>query len=307
MGAMPASLHKHAEFALRQAFTNLIDVANEKSLCLLAGRRFNPKRGGVYFWITESGQAYVGKAKSFHSRLTQHLNNHPDIRWAFFKYVREEHRDAVERETISLADKHFPTRNIKHAEATVLHRPFDDLVPADERRQFLNGEELSLGQWMPMPRQHLKQQSNWRIYSASPEAEIAAVALKLFVERAIPKAAITEAAFWSVTARPSGHLLRVNVGQQEVFTVGEYGAGLSARILTSEPQEIFPGPPLYQTQSYVSEVSPKHLDAWFSSCRLLSSRKLVVRLMRQTQQLNSRSHCPQLVDHAFGLTRHLDV
>jgi hypothetical protein len=40
---------------------------------------------GIYTWITDSGEAFVGKAVKVRSRLKQHWNNHRKIAYAAFQ------------------------------------------------------------------------------------------------------------------------------------------------------------------------------------------------------------------------------
>lgn len=300
---LPDAYHRHVEFAFEEGFTHLVDLTDGATRCLLSGRSFEPRRGGIYFWIAENGEAYVGKAKVVRSRLSQHAVNHPDLRWAFFKYVAEHERDTVEQETIRRADQLFTTRNIKHALMTSVHRPLDDLIDPEDQAKFIAGGEMQIGDWRSHPELKAKQEAGWRRFQSQKHAEVAAKALRLFIERTLPRAAETEVAFWSVTAAPKHHLLRLNAGQQEVFTVADYEGELVARVLTPQPRLGLVEGPIYETISYVSAVPVDFLSDWLTGRRLRSARELVIRLMRQSQPLNSRSHCPRLIDFAFDLDR----
>lgn len=300
---LPDTHHAHAEFALSEGFTHLVNLTDGATRCLLSGRAFKPRRGGVYLWIAENGEAYVGKAKFVRSRLSQHAANHPDLSWAFFKYVPEARRDSIEQETIRRADRLFRTRNIKHALMTSVRRPLDELIEPESQAKFLAGEEIGLGEWRSHSELNIKQDVGWRRFHSEPQGSAAAQALRLFVERALPRAADTEVAYWSVTAAPKNHLLRVNAGQQEVFTVTEYESKLVARVLTPQPRLGVVEGPTYETASYVSAVPADFLGEWLTGRRLTSARDLVVRLMRQSQPLNSRSHCTRLINLAFDLNR----
>jgi hypothetical protein len=300
---LPVAHHRHAEFALNEGFTHLVDLTDGASRCLLSGRSFKPRRGGVYLWITENGEAYVGKAKWVRSRLSQHAANHPDLRWAFFKYVSEAERDSVEQETIRRADRLFRTRNIKHALMTSVRRPLDELIDPESQEKFLAGEEIGLGEWRSHPELNPKQDVGWLRFQAEPDGAVAAEALRVFVERALPRAAETEVAYWSVTGVPKHYLLRVNAGHQEVFTVSWSFGQLIARVLTDRRVSFLSLPAGYETRSYVSIVATQKLERWLSGDRLESTRRLVLRLMRHTEALNSRSHCSRLIDLAFDLDR----
>ena len=124
-----------------------------------------------------------------------------------------------------------------------------------------------------------------------------------YLEKCIPVLASTENRFWSVTLFPqTGTFLRINAGQQEVFTVidGD-GRAILARPLALESMlyRSFGGP-LYSTKSYAYRVPSEEFATWLTPKRLLSCRKLVVWLMCHTTPLNNGSHCPQIVRAAFG-------
>lgn len=286
-----------------EGFTHFVDLTGGASRCLLSGRSFKPRRGGIYFWITEVGEAYVGKAKLVRSRLSQHVLNHPDVRWAFFKHVAEFERDAIEQETIRRADRLFKTRNIKHALMTSVRRPLDEAIAPEDQERFLGGEAIGLGEWRMHHDLKTKQETGWRRFQALPHGPAAANALRLFIERALPRPAATEVSYWSVTAAPQHYLLRVNAGQQEVFTLADFGGEVIARVLTPQPRLGVIEGPIYETGSYVSAVPVDVLSDWLTGRRLRSARELVIRLMRQSQPLNSRSHCPRLIEMAFDLDR----
>jgi len=85
--------------------------------------------------------------------------------------------------------------------------------------------------------------------------------------------------------------------------VAEYDGEVVARVLTPQPRLGMVEGPIYETVSYVSAVPVDVLSEWLTGRRLWSARELVIRLMRQSQPLNSRSHCPRLIDLAFDLDR----
>lgn len=112
----------------------------------------------------------------------------------------------------------------------------------------------------------------------------------------IPKPAATEFAFWSVSIFPDKGFIRINAGQQEVFTLETRTnrvRAFSDKSLSLLRSWRSP----YQVPSWINFLPPPELDRWLSGERLLSCRRLALRLMRHTQALNSASHCPQLLRH----------
>ena len=137
----------------------------------------------------------------------------------------------------------------------------------------------------------------------APGADEALAALQMFVERAIPKPAATEVGFWSVTLFPSSGFVRLNAGQQEVFTYRIAAEGAEVRTLSDRRLSLLRSRKArYMTESYVDIVAADALDRWLAGERLLATRSLVVRLMRHTTALNSGSHGPQAVRHKSHVT-----
>lgn len=306
LSCMGTDYAEHANFAVGHGFTRLFQSADGFANCVLTSRKRTPRRGGIYFWVAENGEAYVGKATSFRARLSAHLQNHGDIKYAFFKPVAASDRSDVEKQLILAAGRDFPIRNIKHAAFGVTHVPFDDIVSRPEREIFLqNGDLLSQHSRGNLDEFRRRQVHAFNRFSSDPNFDVACVALSLFISRVIPRPMETETRFWSVTLKPKGHLLRVNAGQQEVFTITPRGSKLCARVLTTEPSTWLADGPMYETDSYVAWVRLDKLSGWLRNARLQSARELVVGLMRQTRAINFRSHCPQLVDAALSRANEL--
>jgi len=292
-----------ARFAVDHQFSRLFHSADGFAACWLTGRHSKPCRGGVYFWVAADGQAYVGQAKSFHARLRAHLQKHQDVRYAFFRPVAKSERGAIERSLIRAADQLFKVRNIKHAAYGVTRVPFDDVVGPGERTIFLNGGAL--------PSQHDRREVSefarrkaieFERFRDEPDFDSVCSALGLFLSRVIPRPLETEASFWSVTLKPKYHLLRLNAGQQEVLTISRRRDRIGAHVFTAEPVSRMCEGPVYETDSYVSCVPLAKLSAWLRGPRLQSARELVVGLMRQSNAINYKSHCPQLVEAALRLS-----
>lgn len=252
---------------------------------------------GVYCWIADNGEVYVGQAISARARLNQHWRNHRDILLATFLPTARAHLDERARALIGTIGEHFPLRNIKHALRTAAHVPFDRIVTEVERTAFLSGQprqavRLAWRELALLEQKHAPDYARWTLH---PEAADAIRSLGLFILHCLPKPAETEARFWSVTLFPqAGSLLGVNVGQQEVFTVIEED-GVFARPLARVRLDATAMGPYYRTDSYDAFVPAATFGRWLTPERLVACRDLVVWLARHTTTLNSGSHCPQIV------------
>jgi hypothetical protein len=77
-----------ADEAEKLGFTDYLSAEDGFRTCLNTNLGWrNGKACGVYFWIAEDGETYVGETLNARSRLMQHLRNHPDLRYACFQTV----------------------------------------------------------------------------------------------------------------------------------------------------------------------------------------------------------------------------
>jgi hypothetical protein len=261
----------------------------------------NRTRSGIYTWITDTGEAYVGKAVNVRSRLKQHWRSYRSIAYAAFQPVEQEELDKEERRLIVAMETKFPVLNIAFARSSTTTVPFDQVVTLQERQQFLSGanlaEDLSWSEWTLLQR---KQINKFEVLTSDDLYCIALRALRIYVERCIPKPKSTEVKFWSVTIlNESPHYFRINVGQQEVFTLWMENT-LFARILATEKLLDDAKGPFYVTNSYDNSLPILELDSWLVEKNLIACRELVTWLMRHTVPIHSRSHCPQFVRAAFA-------
>jgi hypothetical protein len=264
------------------------------------------KSSGVYSWVAENGEADVGQAVSVRRRLLDHWKVHRDILAAAFMRLDRQKLDEFERTCIKDISKNFSTRNIKHAISTSAFVPFDTFMTGAERQVFLLGSFASKEHvWRDLGVLEQKQATKFRRLEREGRFGEIVDALRVFISNCIPNPASTENRFWSVTLYPQqGTLLRVNSGQQEVFTVFDAdGDGhLVARPLASRwlnVKEFLEGPH-YKTQSFAYFVDLSDFADWFTDERRAAMRELVIWLMRHTAPLNNGSHCPQIVRAAFG-------
>lgn len=288
--------------AVELGFTDFLTAEDGFRCCLPNGERWGGSQScGVYFWIADDGETYVGQTVNSRARLREHQRRHPDLRYAAFQRVAQADLTSVECKLIEEAGRRFPTRNIKHALDTQAHVPFDRFVGDDERAAFLAGRaDLPDLGWHELPLSAQKQAKTFARIAGEADYREVLRALNIYVGKVIPRPAATEGRLWSVSLYVQCHLLRVNGGQQEVFTVQTVDGRLYARPLTLEPFGPEASGPWYRTGSFDAFVPVENLARWLSGARLRSCRELVVRLMRHTTTLNSGSHCPQIVRAAFA-------
>lgn len=293
----PDHAARWSDLASRSGFVDFLSPEDGFKTCARSGRPWtNKDQPGIYFWLAEDGETYIGQSVTPRSRLRQHVRDHGDMMLACFMPCAQSDLDRVEGELINQLGGHFPLRNIKLAVSTSRDVPFDELVDATERERFLAGEEITDGHWQDLELLTRLQTARFAKFLAHDGAQEALAAARLFISRAIPKPAATEASFWSVTLFPRTCFIRINAGQQEVFTCeGQKGEG-EVRILTDNRISLLRSRKArYRVPSYVTTVSASKLEEWLIGDGLKSCRRLVVRLMRHTTTLNSGSHCPQAV------------
>jgi hypothetical protein len=219
---------------------------------------------------------------------------HGDLVHAAFQPCKRAELDGLERHLVDLAGKQFQLRNIKFALSTVSNVPFDELVTPAEQQAFLAGEALARSEWRSLDEHRRRQNRKFERFLDIPSSKDALTCVARFVKLALPGAPDTEVVFWSASLLSERNLVRINVGQQEVFTFDwrtnrvRIMSDRSLSLLHSWRTD-------YETPSWVNNLRPSQLETFLTGRRLLSVRRLVLRLMRHTQTLNSASHCPQLV------------
>ena len=290
-------IKKWSTLASKSGFVDFLSPEDGFKTCVRSGGAWaNKNQPGIYFWLASDGEAYVGQSITPQSRLRQHWRDHRDVVHACFMPCPLNDLDQVEEKLISEIGKHFPLRNIKHAVTTSSEVPFDRLISDDERERFLAGEDMPDKPWQSLELLTRLQARKFAKFSALEGASEVLAAAQAFIHRAIPKPSATEVGFWSVTLFPADCSLRVNAGQQEVFTCAGGPKGRLARVLTDKRISLLRSHGAgYRVQSYVTEMAPSRVADWLKGDALLSCRRLVVRLMRHTTTLNSGSHCPQAV------------
>jgi hypothetical protein len=298
----PKNLGRWLELASEWGFSDFLSPEDGFRNCLHDQQRWaRSKEPGIYFWLAEDGEAYVGQSIEPQSRLRQHWRNHRDIVQACFLPCDAQELDEVEERFVARAGEHFPLRNIKLAVATAREVPFDAVVSEEERERFLAG---GMPEDEPLrPFEHLMrvQERRFAKFLARPDSASALQALQRFITLVIPQPAATEVGFWSATLFPKTGFIRLNVGQQEVFTFGGPAGDGVVRIFSDKRLSyLHSAKAPYSTPSFETAFLAEELDAWLSGEHLLSCRRLVVRLMRHTVALNSGSHCPQAWRHPLG-------
>jgi hypothetical protein len=297
---LPEAVRGWADLAAQLGFVDFLSAEDRFQTCLASGRPWqNRSSCGVYFWIAQNGETYVGETLTARGRLLEHLRNHPDLSYACFQPVHPENRKEREADLIEHVNSIFPTRNIKLAIRSDAHVPFDDFVSETQRESHLRGAGVKDAQvWRDLPvlsQKHGRKYDRFLRHHLSQESS---EALFTYVSSVLPCPRVTEGRFWSVSLFVGPHLVRVNAGHQEIFTLSEVEGALYARPLTMVPFEHAEGP-RYQTRSYDHWMLAEDLANWLTGDRLLASRELAVSLMRHTTTLNSGSHCPQVVRAAY--------
>lgn len=289
-------VERWTEVARELGFCDFLSEADGFRRCDNQRPWSNARHPGIYFWLAADGQAYVGQSIRPRARLRQHMKTHGDLVHVAFQPCERDELDDLEARLVDRAGEHFPLRNIKLAVSTASEVPFDHIVRPEEQALFLAGGELPSGEEQQFEQFERIQQRKFERLLQHPLGRAALTATGLFIARAIPKPDATEVGFWSATVRAGGILVRVNVGQQEVFTFEASSRAGSVRVFTTDRVSwlrSWRSP--YQARSFVTRLRPAQLNEWLTGPRLLSCRKLVVQLMRHTQALNSGSHCPQLL------------
>lgn len=294
-----------AEFVKTLGFTDIVSPEDNFKTELSSRTEWtNSSSCGVYAWVTENHQAYVGQAVNVRNRLRQHWKNYRDIAYASFQAVPRANLDETEKMLIKKMELQFPktTLNVKFATSSAKLVPFDQVVTAKAAEEYLRGQHLSKSQsWQEWPLLELKQQRKFDKFKEKSFFLRATSALQTFIEICIPDAPATEVKFWSTTLLyTSSLLLRVNVGQQEVLTLHIYEKEVVVTIFANSQLDDSGEKSRYQTQSFAHTVYADDLKKWLTKKRTVECRKLVIWLMRHTTPMNSGSHCPQLIRAAFA-------
>jgi hypothetical protein len=293
-GAAEETYERWRKLALDNGFTHFLSAEDGFHRMNGSNRLWSGKRPGIYLWLAADGEVYVGQSVVPRLRLRQHIKAHGDLVHAAFQPCAKAGLNALEQKLVDVLGKHFPLRNIKFALSTASSVPFDELVSPAEQQAFLAGEHLPDQEWQALGEHERRQSKKFERFTGDHSCIEPLACARLFVSRVIPKPATTEACFWSASLFPDRRFIRINAGQQEVFTV-EWSTG-RVRIFSDRSLSLLRSWRTdYQTPSWVNLVRPAHLESWLAGDRLLSCRCLVLRLMRHTQALNSASHCPQLL------------
>jgi hypothetical protein len=292
-----------ADHMVRLGFTDFLSAEDGFSLEQRTGEKWlRTNDCGVYTWVTGSGETYTGQALRARSRLKQHWKNYRDIAYAAFAPVPVELLNKEEPRLIAAVEALYPVLNIKFAQSSASVVPLDRVVSHAQMRLFMEGCPADTEiPWREFPILHRKQARRFAIFKSDELYLEAIEALRIYISRCVPLPSVTEAGFWSVTIlNESPHVFRINVGQQEVFSLWVED-GLYARILAREQLDDRCFGPFYVTNSYENRIPLRNLKEWLMGERTIACRKLVIWLMRHTAPLQQGSHCPQIVRAAFSV------
>lgn len=291
-----------ADHMVGLGFTDFLAAEDGFSLEQRTGKKW-PRANdcGVYTWITGSRETYTGQALRARMRLKQHWKNYRDIAYAAFAPVPVELLNKEEPRLIAAVEALYPVLNIKFALSSASAVPLDRVVSHEQMRLFAEGHPVDTEvPWRELPILYRKQARRFAVFKNDELYLKAIEALRIYVSRCIPLPSATEAGFWSVTIlNETPHVFRVNVGQQEVFSLWAED-GLYARILAREQLGDRCTGPHYVTDSYDNQIPLRNLKEWLMGEKIIACRKLVIWLMRHTAPLQQGSHCPQIVRAAFS-------
>jgi GIY-YIG catalytic domain len=300
IGFVRPEFQEWAKSTQELGFTDFITSEDGFVTELLSGTKWEMlSSSGIYAWITENGHSYVGQTVNIKGRLRQHWRIYRDIAYVAFQRVDVTLLDQEERALIKKMEERYPTStlNIKFAASSARIVPFDEVIAPAATTFFLKGSTHEHSQiWKRWPLLENKQSRKFARFKVDEHFTQSIEALQIFLTRCVPNPPETEIKFWSATLLfPKQLLLRLNVGQQEVFTLHVHQKSVIATIFAisrlDDSAEAFP----YQSNSYAHTVFADDLEVWLTKVRIVEIRKLVVWLMRHTVALNSGSHCPQLV------------
>ncbi|CAA9357537.1 MAG: hypothetical protein AVDCRST_MAG93-7439 [uncultured Chloroflexia bacterium] len=148
--------------------------------------------------------------------------------------------------------------------------PFDKAVGDQDREAFLDGETLQDIPWRTFPLEQV-QRRRFDKFLQSEGSAVALAALQTFVLRVIPRPAATEVGFWSATIFPNRGFLRVNAGQQEIFTYDCGAVGSEVRAFTDRRLGLLGyRRSRYQIESYETSYPAERLPTWLCRPRLFA-------------------------------------
>lgn len=312
------------EAARRLGFGSLHEVEGRLTVADFVPAR---RRTGLYLLGFRTGETYAGLSIDIAGRFVQHARTHADIVSFATRSVPRRRLDVEETHMIERLERWgFRLRNIAKASAPSLDADLDAILPVRQQTRFIatgTVREMAL----PIPllrdlrRRYLRRFGE---LMARPDGLDAAAGLALYLSKAIPTPAVTQAAFWSSTAAVSAHMhIRVNVHWQEVLTAYTRARQLrfSLHVARSPLAQAF-GASLRQIQASLPmatlsahRYSPGGIDqlavdvpGYEGLAAILrvpsfakATRLFNVRLMRKGPCNWGRNHCPQLTDLAGRL------
>ena len=168
---------KWADFATDLGFTDIVTPEDGFGTELSSRTAWtNASSCGIYAWVTENEQAYVGQAVNVRNRLRQHWKNYRDLAYAAFQVVPKVELNDVETRLVKKMESKYPILNIKLAASSAKLVPFDQVVTPTMAEEFLHGETIPRSQnWQEWPLLENKQQRNFTVfkgkvfYSVSPK------------------------------------------------------------------------------------------------------------------------------------------
>ncbi len=181
------------------------------------------KQCGIYVLHFADGEYYVGQSVDFVSRFGQHRENYDDIQFVSFMPIDKVELNRVERQFVkAFEDATLPLRNVNIVTFSHAVRPFDEIMPKDVQRRWI--EEIDFldldGDRANDEELRRKYQRKFYRLKQQPIFEEITEVLAQYVVSCIPCPKRTERAYWNVSCVVGKELLvRINVGPQVVFDV----------------------------------------------------------------------------------------
>jgi hypothetical protein len=86
---LPEAYREWGQIAADFGFVDFMSAENRFETCLASGRAWPQTSAcGLYFWVAENGECYVGQTVNSRARLMEHARQHPDLRYACFQPVQ---------------------------------------------------------------------------------------------------------------------------------------------------------------------------------------------------------------------------
>lgn len=315
---------KTADFS-RLGFCAFVQVAGRRSIAHLI-----PQNGrcGIYILKFSDGALYAGQSIDIIKRFSQHRKAHPDIQELCWKAVGIKSLDDSERIVISnIEDSGNKIRNIQFTSLPLPNSELEILLTGGQLSRFLENADWNdeAGDRHFSESEIARMQRRFMKLKGFFGSDALFVILGHYLTRCVPAPFKTEMSHWAASCLPassSGEVIcRVNVGWQEVLTVGGDAEaatvyfqvrrsviGRSFRDLLAfrrrHPSIVFFRSSYSAGGADQIRIASPYLEGTLrllqDSVFVLAARHLNVALATRSGCMWARSHCPQLVTAALA-------